>query len=301
VSGAPVTLPPPLDRLDAAPVFITGCARSGTTWVLDIYGAHPDVAVVSESWLFSPAAGVLPLLSDAHWSTDKRGLPQGLGRVLSKEDFLAELRAFLAQLLGRSLVDGQRFLVEKSPNHVWNMDKIAEVFPEARFVHVLRDGRDVAVSLLAAGASWAPHWTQSAAGSIQQAASTWRLAVEQAVAAKPLLGDKLLEVRYEDLHRDPASTCRRLFEFAEIPYDDDLVEGVMRATDFQTNFVPNEAGFRRGGRIGDWKTSFDAADCLAFQLEAGALLIALGYEADDRWVERLASSPVPERPTGGGA
>jgi hypothetical protein len=285
-----VTLPPPLDRLASGPVFVVGCARSGTTWVLDIYGAHPEVAAISESWLFSPNAGVVSLLEEPHWSPDKRGGPQGLARVLSKEEFLEELRAFLARVLGHALGDGQRFLVEKSPNHVWNIDKIAEVFPEARFVHVVRDGRDVTVSLLAAGASWAPHWKESSAGSVRQAAATWQRSVTQVAAAAGTLGDRYLEVRYEDLHADPASSYRRLFDFGGMPYDDGLLERVRQATDFDANFVANEAGFRRAGRTGDWRTRFSTADCLAFQLEAGPLLNELGYEPDDRWVERLETS-----------
>ena len=283
-----MTLPAPLDRLEGDPIFVIGCARSGTTWVLDAFGAHPDVATVNESWLFSPTVGLGPLLGKGHWDPDHPGGPQGLSRFVSREDFVAEVRTFAARVLGKALGDGQRFLVEKSPNHVWTADGIAEVFPEARFIHVVRDGRDVAVSLLAAGDSWAPQWKESSAASVQQAASTWRRALERAAVVAPALDDRLLEVRYEDLHADPVSGYRRLFDFAEVPYDEDLLERVRTANDFPSNYTPNERGFRRGGRVGDWTDRFSPADCLAFQLAAGELLIELGYEADDRWVERLA-------------
>ena len=136
--------------------------------------------------------------------------------------------------------------------------------------------------------------------SVRQAASTWRRAVGQAAAAASSLGDRLLEIRYEDLHDDPRVTYRRLFEFGGMPYDDELLGRVERATDFGANFQPNEAGFRRGGRVGDWRTRFTAADCLAFQLEAGSLLVELGYESDDRWVERLAPAAEGEAVPGAG-
>jgi hypothetical protein len=161
------------------------------------------------------------------------------------------------------------------------------VFPEARFIHVVRDGRDVAVSILAAGDSWAPQWKESSAASVQQAAWTWRRALERLATIAPSLGDRMLEVRFEELHTDPVASYRRVFDFAGVPYDDDLLDRVREANDFDANYQPNEAGFRRGGRVGDWTTRFSIADCLAFQLAAGGLLVELGYETDDRWVERL--------------
>jgi hypothetical protein len=284
-----VALPHPLEHLAAAPVFIFGCARSGTTWVQDIFAAHPEVATISESFIFTEAIGVAPLLAPQHWAPDAGGNPVGLARLLGKDEFLTELRQFLSRVLGRAVGPQHRFLVEKSPNHLWVAHHIAEVFPEARFVHVIRDGRDVAVSLVAAGDSWAPHWKERS-GSIRQAAEVWRRAIAQATKVSDDLGARVLEVRYEDLHRDPQGSIRRLFDFAEIPHDGDGISRIVDATDFFSQFVPDESGFRRGGRMGDWTTRFTPEDALHFQLMAGSTLIELGYEADDQWIERLAAA-----------
>lgn len=277
-------------------MFVVGCPRSGTTWVFDILAAHPEAAGVFESWLFTKNAGVGPLFGADHWAA-RPGGPKGLACLMSHEDFVAELRVFAARVLGRAVGEGDRFLIEKSPSHEGTAEEIAEVFPEARFVHVLRDGRDVCVSLLAAAASWAPQWRQDLAGSVVQAAKTWKWAVIRAREAACALGERLFEVRYEELHADPYASYRALFDFCRMPYDDALLSDIAGRTDFGSDHVtrvyglPDERGFLRGGRVGDWRTRFSVEDCLAFQLAAGDQLLATGYEADDQWVEGRAAEP----------
>jgi Sulfotransferase family len=265
--------------LAAPPVFILGATRSGTTWLFDILTSHPEVAGVSESFLFvTPGLG--SLFGPMHSSLE--GV--GVGRLLSREELLAEVRRFSERLLGRAIGPGHRFIVEKSGAHIWAAALIRDIFPDARFVNVVRDGRDVCVSVLAATASWAPGWKKSFGADLQQAALEWRTYVEVADECRDLLGESFLSISYEELHSDPFGGSRRLFDFCGIPVNDSMVKATVEATDFAANYTPNERGFRRGGRVGDWRQAFTSEDRLVFDRAAGPALIALGYERDNSWV-----------------
>ena len=97
------------------------------------------------------------------------------------------------------------------------------------------------------------------------------------------LKDRFLEVRYESLRTEPFSNYRRIFDFCDIPYDDDILQAIFKKTDFDKNYNPNELGFRRGGRIGDWRLHFNLIDAWSYNYLAGDTLIELGYEESRFW------------------
>ncbi|MBN2430535.1 MAG: sulfotransferase [Acidobacteria bacterium] len=282
-------------QLVQPPVFIVGAARSGTTWVYDIMSAHPAVAGVYESWLFTPRDGLQSLFSKAHWPFHH----SGLGCIMTRDELLAHIRRLSRRLLSHAMEPQHTFLVEKSPNHLFDVPFIQEVFPDARFIHVLRDGRDVSVSVRAAANSWVRPWRDTFGRSIRSSARAWRDAVQRAHEEALRLGERFLELRYEDLHADPRSAYRRLFDFSGIPYDERLLEEIYTVTDFQRNFVADETAFRRGGRTGDWQFRFSLWDAWNFHRLAGHKLLELGYETRRRWWLRQLWPPRrrPSRPT----
>jgi hypothetical protein len=166
------------------------------------------------------------------------------------------------------------------------MDLIHEIYPKARFVHVLRDGRDVAVSVRAAARSWVPQWGQTFGRSITSTGQAWKHAIREARKSGQALGDLFLEIRYEEIKSNPYTSYRTLFDFCGIPYDDTIMETIFQATDFETNYRAKETGFRRGGRVGDWKDRFSFIDSIRFNLVAGDALIETGYETDRSWMFR---------------
>jgi hypothetical protein len=140
---------------------------------------------------------------------------------------------------------GQRYLVEKGP---MDIDAVAAMFPEARFVHVLRDGRDVAVSLDVASKSWAPEVGRA---SLALRGEHWAVGVEAARASGQALGERYLEVRYEDLRADFDSSARRLFDFAGVPYDDALLAQIREQTQLDGyNAATRDSRFRGKGQAG---------------------------------------------------
>lgn len=258
------------------PVFIVGFSRSGTTWVYDILAAHPEVAGILESWIFTPTMGLSPLLNDNHWPSN----PTGLGQLISKEELIPEIKEFIQNLFKRALKPGHRLIIEKSPSHLERMGLIRRVFPRARFIHVIRDGRDVAASAASAARSWAPLWKKMPLGrSYSSCAAAWAKTVAKGRVAGQALGEDYFEIRFEDIEMNPKESYRRLFNFCGLDFDDALLEAVFQKTDFALNFHPNVEGFRRQGRSGEWKRSFNLLDRAFFNFKAGGLLKELGYGA----------------------
>jgi hypothetical protein len=282
----------PLAQLVEEPVFVVGAARSGTTWVHDVLRAHPQVAGVFESMLFEPLNGVGGLLGRAHWSDP----PRGVARLADRAEVVADVRRLASDVLGHALQPHHRYLVEKTPSHVHVMREIAEVFPDSRFVHVVRDGRDVCVSWRFARRTWARGWHRAPAGlEVARIARRWQRAVRRGREQAAELGDRVLEVRYEELRADPFPWYRTLFEFCRIPCDDELLSAVHGRTDFDTSGRAEKGGgFYRSGRVGDWRRSFNLVDGLVFNAVAGQGLVEAGYESDRLWLAPLRrAEPLP--------
>jgi hypothetical protein len=271
----------PLSALDAGPIFVVGAARSGTTWVHDALRIHPLVGALFETELFQLDTGMGGLFEPSKWA----GRPQGVARLISRDELLAEGRAFAGRVLARGLQPHHRYLVEKTPGHVERMPVIAAAFPDARFIHVIRDGRDVCVSRRAAQQSWAKSWRRLPGPlELARSAHTWDRLVGAGRAGAASLPGRVLEVRYEELRRDPRSGYRRMLDFATIPYDDELIETIHTSVDFDTTGrAKDTTGFYRAGRVGDWRTSFGVLDGAAFDAVAGARLVELGYEDGRGW------------------
>jgi len=156
-------------------IFVVGCPRSGTTWVHAVLTNLPDVASTGETDLFT-------LLHEARKRRAHRANGTGLQMVISA----AELDDWLRDLWLRvrtnllAAVPGSRFIVEKTPRHIVVMDLIRELVPDARFVIVVRDPREVVASLLHASRTWGSDWAPS---TVEEAAWLWRERARVALAA----------------------------------------------------------------------------------------------------------------------
>jgi hypothetical protein len=254
-------------------IFAFGSRRSGTFWLQRIITAHPEVSdVPSESELFS--LGIGPLFERFHHGV--RSSPS-VGQMWVPRDVLIDAtRDFCDRLLGVHLDPGARYLSERTPAHAGAVSLIAEVYPDAHLIHIIRDGRDVARSL--AARDWGPD-------SIRAAARMWKEAVLGARADAP--PDRYLEVRYEDLLADPRAGALRLYEWLGLRVDDDVVDRVMAAATRAVNHDPKDPRLTTQ----KWRDHFSADDLADFNAEAGDLLAELGYPD---------AEPAPKEPDGGG-
>ena len=207
------------------PVFVVGTARSGTTLLAWLLGDRPEVAEWSEanqlwdpSWFpwtpemaEEPPFELDPRAFTERWWRENRGR----GR---------EIRASFGAF--QSLA-GRPVFVNKSPFHTFRVRQVLELFPEARFVHVVRDGRAVVLSyarhLLARGKlrEWPAEWRQRVERSpeplYELLAHLWCESLCEVDGAARDLGlaadGKMLRLRYEDLAEDPDGTVSGLDSF----------------------------------------------------------------------------------------
>lgn len=286
----------PLGQLCCDPIFVIGQFRSGTTWVYDILTAHPEAAGAFESWMFTSRFGLANLFHDAHFENDLEafGRPYRLGQLISRERLIDDVRGLAAGWLAQALEPQHRFLVEKTPSHYEEIPIISTLFPGARFVHVIRDGRDVAVSALAAAETWGKGYISP---SVREQANLWDRAVRAARSHRKLLGSRYMELRYEDLKSDPRQVIRQLFDFCTMPADDELIERL----EFETSFARHEhkpkTQFRRQGQAGEWRRALSFRDCLGFARGSRRLLVELGYEQTPNWwLSRLRPGSRSDRP-----
>jgi hypothetical protein len=188
--------------------------------------------------------------------------------------FLGSLFSLYRKNCGKPLVGN------KTPAYVRRIPVLHGIWPEARFVHIIRDGRDVCLSIL----NWY-HADQTAgryATWAEDPVSTTALWWERKVrlgrqGGHSLSPDLYYEICYERLVWEPAAECARLCAFLGVPYDEKMLrfhEGrtkTKRGLDAKTAWLPITRGLR------DWRTQMATADIERFEAGAGALLDELGY------------------------
>ena len=269
--------------------FVVGCGRSGTTLVRAILDAHPDMAVPDESYF--------PLWLGRHRERYER--PDGFATDTLVDDLLAHessvrwglpadtVRAALAEAAPTTFADGVRAYyrayahahgkgryADKTPIFVLHLPVLAELFGEARFVHMIRDGRNVVLSRVST--AWGTN-------RFDFETMQWRAHVEQGRAAGRALGpDRYLELRYEELLDDPEAVTRELCRFVDLEFDPGmlryheraapLVEAQPHPGEHRNLLRPPTAGLR------DWRTELDASRVALFEALAGPTLDDLGYE-----------------------
>jgi sulfotransferase family protein len=275
--------------------FIVGCPRSGTTLLGRMVDAHPDIAVIHEGrfvadWFerrrgLTPEGIVKPELVDELLAYRPfRGVRVDraeLERLASEPISYAKFVSAIFDLHGKAV--GKRLVGDKTPHYVRSLDTLNELWPQARFVHLIRDGRDVYLS----ARSWGK--VADRGGSVARFSSWdddpvstgalwWEWQVRLGREAGERLGRELYhEVRYESLVADPAEVCRGVCSFLGIPYDDRMLhfhEGRTvedPALDAKKSWQPITPGLR------NWRTEMTEEEVGRFEAASGNLLDELGY------------------------
>lgn len=298
------------DREPEAFVFIIGAPRSGTTWLHLMMGAHGRFATGQESQLFERYLSVIAdrWQEELDWPDTEDVRKHGISSYLTDEDFTALLRdaAMRVYTPALALKEGATHVLEKSPNNARHTALIHRCFPEARFIHVIRDGRDVANSMMRASEGWGRSWAPSR---IEDAGRSWKDSV-RAARTTPDFSPWYTEVRYERLLSDGVEALVELFDFCQIPVTEaDATEiygrfsfDKLKAGDYERSVFVNPGvsaasgteerkeprDFFRKGVSGQWKEAFSPGQLRAFNWVAGDLLSELGY-ADPS--ETAASKP----------
>lgn len=276
--------------------FIVGVGRSGTTLLRLMLDAHPDIAIPYETHFLPSVLNRPELTRDEFF--------QILTRAETWPNLGLKADAFHAALHGiepfspaaglRAFYDlwaqrfGKRRWGDKTPTYRSHMPDIQRLLPEARFIHLIRDGRDVALSYQ--GLWFGP------GDDIDVQARFWR---DQIVSTRQT-GAKMkhyLEVRYEDLLLDTVNTLSRICRFIDVPYDDRMLDypktAEARLSDIIFPFgppdraVPELPGFLaihdlvktppNPSRIGRWRHGLSRDQIDVYEEIAGPVLQTMNY------------------------
>jgi sulfotransferase family protein len=246
-----------------SPVFIGGQRRSGTTLLRILLNRHPHIACGRESHLAKRLLGWHDRLAD-EWSETVRRY--GFGAEAVDRAFAA---LFDDIFTGLQLADGKQRWAEKTPANIIYIDYLFRLFPNAQFVHMIRDPRDTYRSIRDRALKDRPNWVRFSAA---EAAQDWRAAVEAGMRWRQTPGC-YLEVRYEDLARQPEWTMRRVLEFLNEPWDARLF-----ATDADGPPAAPQHGPVFTTSIGRWRAGLSDVEVAAIQSVAGELMEEFGYE-----------------------
>lgn len=274
-------------------VFIVGCPRSGTTWLQKLLASHPKVHSGPESHLFEWYLGPLirhwnrELLLDQHRSV-------GLKFYFQENGFKAILRNFMLQLLvpmASQLKESELF-VEKTPDHGFWMHEISEVLPNSRFIHIIRDGRDVVASLLAASRGWGSSWAPK---NSRAAARKWTESVRTIhETGRTLPRERFLQVRYEELWNDSQGSLSTVTKFLGLDWDEVSITEAIRRNDART-IIENREGrsdgrgtkpsneFIRRAYPGGWKRDLNWSEKIWFWWIARKTMEEMGYSCRYPW------------------
>jgi sulfotransferase family protein len=272
-----------------APFFVVGAQRSGTTMLRLMLNNHPRLAVPFESGFIpvffrrlteygdlSDPPNAARLLQDIclHPKVEKGKLVPDAAAVLSRRSatYCELVDAIFSEYARRK---GKVRWGDKTPAYITEIDILLQVFPHCRLIHIVRDGRDVALSL--GGINWGSRH-------IPRVAEDWRWKTVLAHKIGTVLGDRFIEVRFEDLVHDAERELRRICAFLGEAFDPAVLqysgsaESEMPSDSMQwhqTSTRPPDPE-----KVYEWKRRLPVADRILFEAVAGDALDLFGYERE---------------------
>ena len=252
--------------------FIIGCARSGTSILGELIAAHPDVRYIFEAHHVWEVAG--PGEGESDRLTEKDATPSVIKFV----------RGWFMSQQGSAILT-----VEKNPRNVLRIPYIKRIFPEAKIIHIVRDGRDVACSMLPGigGTEWLhlkpPAWKNLRhEPEIVRCAKVWRDTVQ--IALSDLEGIPHLSVKYEALVSSPHKTALAIMKYLDLKEDQRVNEFCMKiqnATHGSYHAQHQLVWYRNNHslRIGRWRENLTPDQQQVVQGILEESLRMLGYQS----------------------
>ncbi len=281
----------PAEHSGTAAVFVIGCPRSGTSAISWAIAQHPDFWTSHESdflvYLLRNAR--LRIAYQTNYNREDGGWLQA--NAVSYPEFAASLGLGVDRLfLSRS---GGRRWIDQTPGHTLIAHELAIMFPNARFVHIIRDGRAVVRSMLRS------EFPVSWASAFDEACLTWSHYVRVGAGFARSHADRCIEVRQEDLLRDPQGVMSRVFTFLGAhdwrPASEFLQQGRINSSFEPTTLRDSVAGVAES-RCGQSQLVWTPEMSTRFAEIAGPMMRELGYEHCDSPASGSVSKPPSSEP-----
>jgi hypothetical protein len=261
-------------------VFLVGAPRSGTTWLQLLLSRSPSVVTVHETHLFN---GFMRSMVE-QWKHDRgTGTLIGLTALLSEEEFRALLRSVSAVVFAKitQRKPSATVVLEKTPNHVNHWREILDLWPDAHFIHIIRDPRSVVASLRVASKSWARQWASS---KISANCERW---ISDVSAGRQISSatHNYQEVTFEELVSDGSEVLMRLLANVGVPSSQEecrryveecRIENLKAGKLENAPFVMTNVSFRIGA-TDSWRVELSKREIALVEHLAGPLMSDLGY------------------------
>jgi hypothetical protein len=289
-SGLVTQTPAPVRSRSKAPVFVLGCPRSGTTYLYHVLLSAGNFAIYrAESEVFhllEPRFGHLgdtankQRLLDA-WLRCRLFTATGLNAATLREKVMREcnnagdfLRIVMEETARHQRVERW---AECTPDHILYLPHIKRTIPDALVIHIIRDGRDVALSMEKQG--WPQQLPWDRMNRRMAGAVYWDWMVSKGRKDGAQLGPDYIEVQYEELINQPREVLERLSSFVgqELNYDEIQRVAIGSVRRPNTSFA-GESESETFDPIGRWKKFYSPEQAAMFDELAGETLKEVGYE-----------------------
>ena len=263
-------------------VFLVGMPRSGTKLLRDLLNRHPEIAIFPNESHFFPAMheraakhgdlrkreSFSKLYADLEDTRFFRRLgAQGIR--IDPDEWFRRLRGGDARHVLAAMFEcygeltGSRIVGDKTPEYVTQVPAMSQLVPGAKFVHIIRDPRDYAVSMRKA-------WGKS----LPRAAQRWKAWIRKFRADAGRCAVAFIEVQYEELVTEPRRTLERLCTFLGVPFHEDMLTLARPAENLgdaqgETTIVADN--------FGKWRRQLTEAEVRRIEAIAGSLMAELGY------------------------
>lgn len=276
-----------------SPVFVVGMPRSGTTLLSRLLDAHPDLAMAPETHYFTRCwtGEAVTARADVRRLLDRLMQQPGVQDMTLTDEERARIRRRIDSLerpaLGSALQavveafaarSGASAWGEKTPDHLRAVPTMARAFPGAAFIAIVRDPRDVILSLRSVP------WSRT---TLLEQAWTWRTYAARIARYRATLADRFTMVRYEDLIATPERAMRTLFAFLGTDAPPPIRAGTARTGVAdpdrepwkRKSMQPIDASNRE-----KWRTQMEEAERVIIEALAGRYLAQYGYDRPPvRW------------------
>ena len=281
----------------SGPLVVLGVSRSGTTLLRVILDRSPGIAIPDESFfvpLLARRSG--RTVSAERFLDDVARIPTIRAWGLRPADIEPRIRtgmptgaAIAAIFEAYAERAGKMRWGDKTPMYMRHLGLLESLFPDAQYVHLVRDGRDAALSFLEMPeGTFTRTWAHPATPA--QFACLWGEEVSDARALGRRVGAaRYHEIRYEELVTDPDGVVAGICEFADIPFEQAMLAyagavDVSEKPHQQRLLRPPTAGVR------SWREDMSSEDVVAFEQVAGDVLRELGYEVTSSGSSARASA-----------
>lgn len=275
------------------PFFIIGSGRCGTTLLRRILFAYPDICIPPETYVFPKCITLFQKYKNAPWHEIVHLIlstieyhPKFIAFDISLRPLAQELihvpknKRSLATILDRFM----RYYAkeknlpcakwgDKTPKNTWHLEAIHNVFPNSKYIHLIRHGADVVESYLRTGLHVG----------LEHSAKRWKGSIKKAQAFGIKHPNQYLEIHYETLVEQPQESLKKISDFLAIDYLAETIENSQKATN-QMGDVTMYDHFSSVSKpvstkhIGKWKEAFSDAEIKKLRTLIGPELESLGYQ-----------------------